>query len=104
MLAGLEKPSKRRNYYQQYSLWKKWNEEQLVNSEGKMLVIFQSFNLISSMNALENVALPWLSWVSKSNRLSSAERITDLVNLVKHANQYRDPAATGGHVARTLLQ
>ena len=51
--------------------------------------IFQSFHLLGTMNALENVALP-LSFrgVPKSVRLKKADQMLNLVNLSKHKKHF----------------
>ena len=58
MLAGLEKPTKGEIAIGRCRL-DQMNENQLVRFRREAVgFIFQSFNLIPSMNALENVALP----------------------------------------------
>ena len=82
MLAGLEKPTKG-------SIWiagqqiEKLSEKQLVRfRREKVGFIFQSFNLLGTMNAVENVALP-LSFrgIPKKERLRRASAMLELVGL-----------------------
>ena len=64
----------------------KLNEDGLVKFRRENVgFIFQSFHLIGTMNAVENVALP-LSFrgVPKSKRMKIANEMLDLVNLKKH--------------------
>lgn len=85
MLAGLEKPTKGEVIISSHHI-ETLNEDGLVKFRRENVgFIFQSFHLISTMNALENVALP-LSFrgESKSRRLKKANRMLDLVNLRKH--------------------
>ena len=50
-----------------------------------MSVYFQSFNLMGTMNAVENVALPLtFQGVDKDIRLKRASRVLDLVGLKEH--------------------
>ena len=59
MLAGLEKPTKGEVIVAGEHL-EKMNENQLVKFRREHVgFIFQSFNLLGTMNAIENVALPW---------------------------------------------
>ena len=58
MLAGLEKPS-RGNVFINNSSISQMSEKELVDFRQKYLgFVFQSYNLINSMTALENVTLP----------------------------------------------
>lgn len=85
MLAGLEKPTKG-EVIVSGSHMELLNEEQLVKFRREHVgFIFQSFHLIGTMNAVENVALP-LSFRGepKTQRLKKAERMLNLVNLKKH--------------------
>ncbi|WP_347008093.1 ABC transporter ATP-binding protein, partial [Dorea formicigenerans] len=85
MLAGLEKPTKGEVIISGEHIEKK-NEEELVKfRRDNVGFIFQSFHLLGTMNAVENVALP-LSFrgVPKDVRLKKADKMLDLVNLGKH--------------------
>ena len=70
--------------------------------------IFQSFHLIGTMNAVENVALP-LSFrgVPKSKRMKIANEMLDLVNLKKHKKHLPNQMSGGQQqrvgVARALV-
>ena len=70
--------------------------------------IFQSFNLLGTMNAVENVALPLMfRGVPRKNRLEKADKMLDLVGLSKHKN-HRPNEMSGGQqqrvgVARALV-
>ena len=84
MLAGLEKPTKGEVIIAGQHM-EKLNEDGLVSFRRDHVgFIFQSFHLISTMNAVENVALP-LSFrgVPKKERLKKADKMLDLVNLKK---------------------
>ena len=85
MLAGLEKPTKGEVIVSGQHM-ENLNEDGLVKFRRENVgFIFQSFHLIGTMNALENVALP-LSFrgEAKGSRLRKADKMLDLVNLRKH--------------------
>ena len=108
MLAGLEKPTKGEVIISGEHIEKK-NEEELVKfRRDNVGFIFQSFHLLGTMNAVENVALP-LSFrgVPKDVRLKKADKMLDLVNLGKHKkhmpNQMSDGQQQRVGVARALV-
>ena len=85
MLAGLEKPTEGEVIINGEHM-EKLKEDQLVSFRRDHVgFIFQSFHLIGTMNAVENVALP-LSFrgEKKESRLKKADKMLDLVNLKKH--------------------
>ena len=85
MLAGLEHPTKGEIIIAGKHI-EKLNEKQLVAFRRQRVgFIFQSYNLIATMNALENVALP-LSFrgIPKAVRLKQAQKYLKLVGLEKH--------------------
>ncbi len=108
MLAGLEKPTKGEVIISGKHM-ENLNEDQLVKFRRENIgFIFQSFNLIGTMNALENVALP-LSFRGepRSIRLKKADRMLDLVNLKKHKKHLPNQMSGGQQqrvgVARALV-
>ena len=108
MLAGLEQPTKGEIAIGRCRL-DQMNENQLVRFRREAVgFIFQSFNLIPSMNALENVALP-LSFrgVPKKIRLARAARLLKTVGLAEHLF-HKPSQMSGGQqqrvgVARALV-
>ena len=108
MLAGLEKPTKGTIKVAGKYI-EKLSENQLVKfRREKVGFIFQSFNLLGTMNAVENVALP-LSFrgVPKRVRLKKASAMLDLVGL-KTQKKHRPNQMSGGQqqrvgVARALV-
>ena len=108
MLAGLEKPTKGEIVIAGQHL-EKMNENQLVKfRRDNVGFIFQSFHLLGTMNAVENVALP-LSFrgVPKDVRLKKADKMLDLVNLGKHKKHMPNQMSGGQQqrvgIARALV-
>lgn len=108
MLAGLEKPTKGEVVIADRHI-EKLNEEQLVAFRRENIgFIFQSFHLLGTMNAVENVALP-LSFrgVPRNVRMKKADAMLDLVKLGKH-KKHLPKQMSGGQqqrvgVARALV-
>ncbi len=108
MLAGLEKPTKGEIVITGEHMETK-NENQLVKFRREHIgFIFQSFNLMGTMNAVENVALPLtFQGVSKKERLRRAKKMVHLVGLDKYWD-HRPNQMSGGQqqrvgVARALV-
>ena len=79
MLAGLEKPTKGEIIITGEHMEAK-NENQLVKFRREHIgFIFQSFNLMGTMNAVENVALPLtFQGISKKERIRRAKKINPI--------------------------
>ena len=84
MLAGLEKPTKGEIVIAGKHI-EKLKEDQLVSfRREKVGFIFQSYNLLNTMNAVENIALPLaFQGVPKKVRLEKAKKYLKLVGLEK---------------------
>ena len=87
----------------------KMNENQLVKFRREHVgFIFQSFNLLGTMDAVENVALPLMfRGIPKKERMAKADKMLDLVGLSKHKD-HRPNEMSGGQqqrvgVARALV-
>ncbi len=108
MLAGLEKPTKGEIIIDEQHI-ESMSEDQLVQlRREKVGFIFQSFQLIGSMNAIENVALP-LSFrgIPRAKRLQMADKMLDLVKLHKQKEHFPNQMSGGQQqrvgVARALV-
>ena len=108
MLADLEKPTKGTILIAGQQI-EQMNEEQLVRFRRENVgFIFQSFHLMGTMNALENVALP-LSFqgVPKNIRMKKADAMLELVNLKQHKKHLPNQMSGGQQqrvgVARALV-
>lgn len=108
MLAGLEKPSKGSIVIAGKHI-EHMTENQLVTFRREHVgFIFQSYNLLNNMNAVENVALP-LSFrgVSKKIRIQKAKSMLKLVGLEKQL-RHKSNQMSGGQqqrvgIARALV-
>ena len=108
MLAGLEKPTKGEIEIDRVHI-EKMTERQLVSfRREKVGFIFQAYNLLNTMNALENVALP-LSFrgVSRRQRLKEARKYMDLVGVGGQARHMPNQMSGGQQqrvgIARALV-
>ncbi|MDD2973221.1 MAG: ABC transporter ATP-binding protein [Lachnospiraceae bacterium] len=108
MLAGLESPTKGEIIIDREHMERK-SENELVRFRREHIgFIFQSFNLMGTMNAIENVALPLaFRGMDKKERLKKANEVLDLVGLSKH-KEHRPTQMSGGQqqrvgVARALV-
>lgn len=108
MLAGLEKPTKGEIIIAGEHMETK-NENQLVKFRREHIgFIFQSFNLMGTMNAVENVALPLtFQGVSRRERTKRAKKMVHMVGLDKYWD-HRPNQMSGGQqqrvgVARALV-
>lgn len=108
MLAGLEKPTKGEIVIAGEHI-EKMTENQLVAfRRGHVGFIFQSYNLLQTLNAVENVALP-LSFrgVPKKIRNEKAKKYLKLVGLEKHMKHMANDMSGGQQqrvgIARALV-
>lgn len=108
MLAGLEKPTRGQVVIGGRHI-EKLNENELVKfRRDNVGFVFQSFHLLGTMNALENVALP-LTFRGESlkSRMKKADDMLKLVGLTKH-RKHLPRQMSGGQqqrvgVARALV-
>ena len=108
MLAGLEKPTKGEIVIAGQHI-EKLNENQLVAFRRERVgFIFQSYNLLGTMNAVENVALP-LSFrgVPRGRRREMAEKYLKMVGLEKVGDHMPNQMSGGQQqrvgIARALV-
>ena len=108
MLAGLEKPTRGEIEIGRVHI-EKMTERQLVSfRREKVGFIFQAYNLLNTMNALENVALP-LSFrgVSRRQGLKEARKYMDLVGVGGQARHMPNQMSGGQQqrvgIARALV-
>lgn len=108
MLAGLEKPSRGEVVISGQHI-EKLKEDELVRFRRENVgFIFQSFHLLGTMSALENVALPLtFRGEARKTRLKKANRMLELVSLEKHKMHMPNQMSGGQQqrvgVARALV-
>ena len=108
MLAGLEKPTKGEIIIAGEHMETKTENKLVAFRREHIGFIFQSFNLMGTMNAIENVALPLtFQGMDKKKRNAKAEQMLDLVGLTKH-KKHKPNQMSGGQqqrvgVARALV-
>ncbi len=95
LLAGLEKPSRGEIIIKDIHI-EKLNEQKLVLFRQKYIgFVFQSYNLMTSMTALENVALPLVfKGIPRKSRDKKAQQMLKAVGLTSHNN--RKPSQMSG--------
>lgn len=100
MLAGLEKPTKGTIMVAGQQI-ENYKENELVQFRRENVgFIFQSFNLIGTMTALENVAMPLVfRGVPKVVRNKRAQKMIELVGLKKYRN-HKPNQMSGGQQQR----
>lgn len=99
-LAGLEKPTKGAVYIGKTNI-SQLNEDRLAVFRQRYLgFVFQSYNLLPTMSAMENVALPMIfKGVPKSKRNKAAIAMLNEVGLKKRA-RHRPTQMSGGQQQR----
>jgi putative ABC transport system ATP-binding protein len=100
MLAGLEKPTRGTVRIKNTSI-EKLNEKKLAQfRQHNIGFIFQSYNLISHLDAVENVSLPLVfKGVSKKERIKRAVQILRAVGLSRHL-RHKPTQMSGGQQQR----
>lgn len=108
MLAGLEKPTKGSIVIAGQHI-EHMNERELVAFRRRNIgFIFQSYNLIPSMNALENVAMPLaFRGVPKRERLKTARKYMEMIGIADQAEHMPNQMSGGQQqrvgIARALV-
>lgn len=108
MLAGLEKPTKGAIVIAGQHIEKLKEDELVAFRRNNVGFIFQSFHLMATMNAVENIALP-LSFRGEDRklRMKKANQMLDLVGLRKHKKHMPNQMSGGQQqrvgVARALV-
>jgi putative ABC transport system ATP-binding protein len=101
LLAGLDEPSSGR-------IWLNGQELTALDEDGRAAVranhvgfVFQSFHLVPSLTAIENVMLP-LELAGKPGAREAAARVLDQVNL-SHRREHYPRQLSGGEQQRVAL-
>lgn len=108
IMAGLEKPTAGRVLVRDQDLSKFDNEALSIYHRTKMGMVFQSFNLIKSLNVWENVALPQTaSGINQNIRKDRALQLLKVLNIDHYANRHPNEISGGEQqrvaIARALI-
>ncbi|HEY9702528.1 MAG TPA: ABC transporter ATP-binding protein [Allocoleopsis sp.] len=103
MVGCLDIPSKGHIFLDGQDI-SKLSESDLAQVRGKKIgFIFQKFNLINTLSALENVALPLMFLdVDEEERLETAQKMLDLVEL-SHRVDHKPNELSGGQQQRVAI-
>ncbi|MEK6974019.1 MAG: ABC transporter ATP-binding protein [Nanoarchaeota archaeon] len=103
LIGCLDKPTKGHIYLGNEDV-SKYDSNKLAKVRGKKIgFVFQAFNLISSLNAVENVTLPlMLQRVSKGIREEKAKKLLTMVGLSGRFNN-RPSQLSGGERQRVAI-
>jgi putative ABC transport system ATP-binding protein len=103
MIGSLDTPTKGDVYLDEINICT-LSESDLAILRGKKIgFVFQTFNLISTLNAMENVTLPMIfQGVFKEERISKAKKILTRVGL-SHRLTHRPSELSGGERQRVAI-
>jgi len=103
MIAGLQHPTAGKIYIRGENL-SELSEDELANHRrNKIGMVFQAFNLITSMNVVENIALPLaFARINKKRRLARAENLLSTVGMTSYKN-HTPSELSGGQQQRIAL-
>jgi putative ABC transport system ATP-binding protein len=103
LIAGLQNPSSGEIYVRGEKLSGLNNEGLAKYRRSKIGIVFQSFNLIPSMNIVENIALPLtFARIGKKQRLERAHSLLETVGLTKYAD-HTSSQLSGGQQQRVAI-
>lgn len=103
MVAGLQPPSKGQILIRGEDL-SKMNDNQLADyRRNKIGMVFQSFNLIPTMNVVENIALPLaFARIPKKRRMARAENLLEVVGMGEY-KKHTPSELSGGQQQRIAI-
>ncbi len=103
MIGALDYPTRGKVYLDEKDITK-LSESQLATVRGRKIgFIFQQFNLLNNLTAVENVALPMMfQGVSSGERLERARKLLEMVELGERLN-HRPTELSGGQQQRVAI-
>jgi putative ABC transport system ATP-binding protein len=103
LLAGLDTPTKGEIVIDGHSLSGMSDDELTIFRRRKLGIIFQFFNLLPTLTAIENVALPLRA--DRRPRAEIAERASEALDLVGmgHRARHRPGEMSGGEMQRVAI-
>jgi len=92
------------DYFFEDRLVSKFTDQELANVRNRYIgFVFQSFNLLPRLNALENVALPLAyAGINRKERIEKAESILEKIGLGDRSN-HRPNELSGGECQRVAI-
>jgi putative ABC transport system ATP-binding protein len=104
LLGGLDKPTSGSIMVGDRDL-AKFNDHELIGYRGRAIgFVFQSYNLVPNLSALENVMLPMeFAKVGKSERIERATQLLQQVSLEDDQMQRRPSHLSGGQQQRVAI-
>jgi putative ABC transport system ATP-binding protein len=103
IIAGLQKPSTGEVYVRGERLSTLNGENLAKYRRSKIGIVFQAFNLIPSMNIIENIALPLtFARIAKNQRVARAKSLLEMVGLTKYAT-HTSTQLSGGQQQRVAI-
>ncbi|HBG81989.1 TPA: ABC transporter ATP-binding protein [candidate division CPR2 bacterium] len=108
MIAGLQPPSTGSIMIRGEDLAKMSTNQLAEHRRTKIGMVFQAFNLIQTMNVLENIALPLtFARISKMRRMKRAENLLEIVGMGKYKDRTPNQLSGGQQqriaIARSLV-
>ncbi|WP_456474842.1 ABC transporter ATP-binding protein [Candidatus Pyrohabitans sp.] len=103
LIGALDRPTSGKVYIDGVDI-AKLNDDQLALLRRKKVgFVFQQFNLINKLSALENVALPmWFAGMSRRKRMQRAAELLELVGLGKRLH-HKPAELSGGERQRVAI-
>lgn len=103
LIAGLERPSRGQIFVEGYPIHRMKEDELAKFRQEKVGFIFQNYQLIETMMALENVAVPlMLKGVPKKQRIHQAEVLLDELGMAD-LSRYYPSELSGGQQQRVAI-
>lgn len=108
LLAGLEKPDEGKIIIANKELTPMTEDELALFRRYNIGFVFQSFNLIPTLNVVENIALPMFpEHISKKNMFERAKEVATAVGLTERLDHYPNELSGGEQqrvaIARSLI-
>ena len=103
MIGGLDKPTQGKVYVEGVSIFDLPEEKLAYFRNRKIGYVFQTFNLIPYLTALDNVALPMIfAGIPRRQRVEKARRLLELVGLGERIH-HKPSELSGGQQQRVAI-
>jgi len=103
LIGALDRPTSGRVYIDGVDIGRLSDDQLALLRRKKVGFVFQQFNLINKLTALENVALPmWFAGISRNRRLRRAKELLELVGLGDRLH-HKPAELSGGERQRVAI-